>query len=85
MANFDASTPQLKLVKTWIESLAALDMNKVGTLLTRNFKYQSFPKTTDVPELTKETVVQWFGGIFASMTKMEVRIRRLRTTFELAD
>jgi hypothetical protein len=78
MANFDASTPQLKLVKKWIEALVALDMNKIGTLLTRNFKYQSFPKTIDVPEQTKGTFVQWFGGVFASMTKMEVRIQRWR-------
>jgi hypothetical protein len=84
MLDFDASTPQRKLVKTWIESLAALDMNKVGTLLARDFKYQSFPKTTDVPELSKESVVQWFAGIFASMSKMEVRIRRPRP-FKLAD
>jgi hypothetical protein len=78
MANFDASTPQLKVLKKIVDTVAALDMSKMDTLLCRNFKYQSFPKTIDVPEQTKGTFIQWFGGVFASMTKMEVRIQRWR-------
>jgi hypothetical protein len=83
MANFDASTPQLKFVKKWIETVAVFDTSKMDTFLSRNFKYQSFPKTIDVPEQTKGTFIQWFGGVFASMTRMEVRIQE--TAFQPAD
>jgi hypothetical protein len=75
MANFDASTPELKAIKKWIEAFSILDTNKMDTLLSRNFKYQSFPKSIDVPEQTKEGFIQWFGGTFS---KMKVSIQRQR-------
>jgi hypothetical protein len=78
MANFDVSTPQLKLVKQWIDAFSVLDTSKMDSLLCRNFKYQSFPKTIDVPEQTKAGFIQWFGGVFASMTKMKVSIQLAR-------
>jgi hypothetical protein len=78
MANLDASTPQLKVLKKAIDAVTALDLSKMDTLLSRNFKYQSFPKTIDVPEQTKGTFFQWFRGVFASMSKFEVCIQRWR-------
>jgi hypothetical protein len=81
MANFEAGTPQLEVAKKWFDAVGVLDTGKIDSLLSRNFKYQSFPKTIDVPELTKAKYIQWFGGTFTSMTKIEVRIQRRRTTF----
>jgi hypothetical protein len=85
MANFDASTPQLNVIKNWIDATSVLDTGKYDMVLARNFKYQSFPKTVDVPEMTKGKMVQWVAGVFASMTKMEVRIQRPRTTLKITD
>jgi hypothetical protein len=80
MENFDASTPQLKAFKKWLDIVASLDLSKVDPLLTRNFKYRSFPEIIEVPEQTKEVYIQWFGGTMVSMTKIEVRIQRRRTS-----
>jgi hypothetical protein len=85
MENMDASTPQLRVVKKWFDTLTSLDLSKADPLISRNFKYQSFPKTIDVPEQTKDIYIQWFGGIMVSLTKLEVRIQRRRTAFKLAD
>jgi hypothetical protein len=85
MANSDASTPQLRTMKQWIENLVSLDMTKVEPLISRNFKYQSLPKTIDLPDQTKEAYMQWFGGLMALIVKPEVRIQRRRTTFKLGD
>jgi hypothetical protein len=85
MANFDASTPQLKAVKHWIDALTVVDMSKVEPVVSRNFKFQTFPKDIDLPEQTKEEYLQWFGRIFVSMTKMDVSIQRRRNAFKLAD
>jgi hypothetical protein len=79
MANFDASSPQLRTMKKWIENLVSLDMTKVEPLISRNFKYLSFPKTIDLPDQTKEAYIQWFGGLMALIAKPEVRIQRWRT------
>jgi hypothetical protein len=78
MANFDASTPQLEAVKKWVDGFTSLDISKVDQLVSRNFKFQSFPKTVDLPEQTKGAHLQWFGGLFALITKLEVGIQLAR-------
>jgi hypothetical protein len=81
MANIDARTPQLEAVKKWIDGFISLDISNLGMLTSRNFKYESLPKIVDLPEQTKGAHIQWFGGILASTTKLEVRIQRWRTAF----
>lgn len=75
MINIDATTPQLKATKKWIDTVCSLDISKVVPLVSKNFKYQSFPKSTDLPEVdeqTKEAHIQWLGGLMTSITKFEV-------------
>jgi hypothetical protein len=79
MANFDASTPQLEAVEKWIDGFTSLDISKVDLFVSRNFKFQSFPKTIDLPEQTKGAHIQWFGGLFSLITKLEVSVQRRRT------
>jgi hypothetical protein len=81
MANIDASTPQLRAVKKWIDGFISLDISNLGVLISKNFKYESFPKIIDLPEQTKGSHIQWFGGILAATTKLEVRIQHQRTAF----
>jgi hypothetical protein len=53
MANIDAPTPQLKAIKKWLDALTSLDISKVEPLISRTFKYQSYPKIIDLPEQAK--------------------------------
>ena len=79
MANIDASTPQLKAVKKWIDAICSLDMSGVVPLISSNFKYQSFPKTIHLPDIheqEKDAHIQWLGGLMATLTKIEVRLQR---------
>ena len=85
MANIDASTPQLKAVKNWIDALASVDISKVVPLISKNFKYRSFPQVIELPEIhdqAKEEHIQWLEGLMASLTKIEVHILR-KTAFNL--
>ena len=79
MANIDASTPQMKAVKKWIDSMTSLDISKVVPLISRNFKYQSFPETIDLPEVheqAKGAYIQWFGGLMTCINKYEASLQR---------
>jgi len=81
MVNIDATTPQLKVVKNWIDALISLDTSKVVPLICRNFKYQSLPHATELPEIreqAKEMHIQWLEGLMASVSNLkmpEVRIQ----------
>jgi hypothetical protein len=80
----DTGVRRVDKVETIVEYYSL--WGRLDMLLSGHFKSQSFPKTIDVPEMTKATYIQWMGGIFASMTKMEVRTQpRRRTAFKLAD
>jgi len=77
MTNIDPSTPQLKAIKKWIDTLCSLDMSKLPPLIARNFAYKSIPNDADMPEIREqgqETHMQWLQGVRASVSKFEVRI-----------
>jgi len=75
MVELDASTPQLKAVKDWIDAYCTLDMKNVEPLVSKNFQYQAFPETADLPKETKEKHIERFGGMLAAARKFEVRIQ----------
>ena len=39
--NINATTPQLKLVKKWMEGYHSLNMDNVESHVSKNYKYQS--------------------------------------------
>jgi hypothetical protein len=75
MANIDASTPQLKAVKKWIETICSFDVSGAVSLTSGNFKYQSLPKTVDLPDKEKDGHIQWLG-LMTTLTKFEVRLQQ---------
>ena len=75
MANIDATTPQLKAVKKWVEAYTTLDVDKVGPVVSKDFKFQSFPKTVDIPDEPKGAHIQKYRGVLTAMTKLEVRFQ----------
>jgi len=84
MANFDTSTPQLKVVKKLLDAYVSLDMSNAEPLLSKNFQYQPFPET-GLPKEAKGGHIQRIAGILAAVSKFEVCIRHLRTAFKLAN
>ena len=83
MVNFD--TPQSKALKKLHDTYASLDLNNVAPLLSKDFQYELFPKTPDVPNQTKESHLEMWGKVFSSFNKLEVRIRHRRTAFKFTD
>ncbi len=87
MANIDASTPQLKVVKEWIDAVISFDISKVVPLISRDFKYQSLPHSTELLEISdqaRDVHVQWLKGLMAMCTKAEVCTQRRKIAFNLA-
>ena len=85
MINFDATTPQLKVVKQWLEAYTSRDVDKVAPFVSKNFKFQTFPKTIDIPEEAQGVHFQRYRVLLGALTKLEVCIEHYRTTFKFAD
>ena len=78
MVNIDPSTPQLAVVKKWLESYASLDTKNTEPLLSKNFQYESLPKSSDIPDQSKKTHTETWGARLSLMNKFEVgSIRRM--------
>jgi len=85
MSDFDTSTPRLVAVKGLLDAYISLDMNNVEPFLSKNYQYQPFPETTNIPIEAKESHMQRFEELLAAVSKLEVRIRCLTTAFKHAD
>jgi len=87
MANIDASTPQLKVVKEWVDAITSRDISKFIPLISKDFKYQSLPHATELLEIcdqTRDAHLPWLKGLLALFTKAEVCFQRRKTAFNLA-
>ena len=71
MNTIDATTPQLKVVKGLAD---ALTLNKGEPILSKDFVLKTFPKSVELPDLTKEEYLQKYGAVLALFAKIEVRI-----------
>lgn len=74
MVNIDATTPQLKVLKELTEAIASGNIKNIEPLLSKDFTFRSFPKTAELPDLTKEGYIQRFGAGSGVFNKIEVRI-----------
>jgi len=81
MVDFDASTPQLRLIKKLLNGYCSLDMSNVEPLLSKDYQYEPFPECAEFPKQTKESHLKLWGEVFSSKT--EVRIQRRGTDFRL--
>ena len=85
MSGIDFSTPQLTLVKNWLESYATLDVKNLEPLLSKNFQGQRYPRSSDMPDETKESHLEAWEARLAVMEKVEVgsiQCRRNRPQIE---
>ena len=83
MVNIDATTPQLKLVKQLLEAYISRDIDKVVPFISKDFKFESFPKTADLPDEAGVAHIQRYGPILTALTKAEVSIQHHRMPFKL--
>ena len=74
MNTINATTPQLKVVKGLANALTSRDLNKVEPILSKDFVLKTFPKSAELPDLTKEEYLQKYGAVLALFAKIEVRI-----------
>jgi len=81
MANFDTS-PQLALVKKWLDAYLSLDVKNVEPLISQNFQYEAFPEATDIPEEAKEKHIEKYREILAAGSKFEVGIQALENRLQ---
>ena len=70
MVNINATTPQLQLVKKWMEGYHSLNMDNVEPYVSKNFKYQACFHTADE---AKGEHSERYGKVLGSMTNLEVR------------
>ena len=74
LANFNATTPQSKLIKNVIEGYFSGDMNNLEPLVSKDYKFETFPKVNALPDEEKGGHLERYGALFSLMTKVEVCI-----------
>ena len=79
MVNIDATTPQLKTVKNWIEAHATLNPENAEPFLSKHFKLQTYPKSANPTHETREDYFKKQKKMAAAATKAEVRVQHLYT------
>ena len=82
--SINATTPQLKAVDKFYEAYRTGDINNAGPLFSKNYTYKCFPENPAFPDMTKAEHIARIGPIFATLTKVEVRIQHRGAAFELA-
>lgn len=75
MTNLEATTPQLKVIKDYFDAFVALDIKNAEPYMSKDFKYQTFPKIPDLPDATKGDYSETYGTMLSLVTKIEVRIQ----------
>ena len=82
MADFAAPTPQLKVLKAAIDGYLTRDISNAAPLISKDFKFRTFPKDPDHPDDGREEHIKKYGPLFASFTDAKVSTQSRRTAFE---
>ena len=86
--NFNADTPQSEVVKGLIEAYYAFDMGSAEPFVSKDYKFQTFPKIAGLPDEPKGGHFERYGVLFSLMTKAEVciqcRLRVRKLTFPIS-
>ena len=75
MTNLDATTPQLRAIKGIADAYTSRDLKGLEPILSRDFIFKTFPKSSEFPDLTKEEYIQRYGLVTALLAGVEVRIK----------
>ena len=80
MSNFDATTPQLSVVKNLVDAYSTFDFKNIKPFLSKDFKFQTLPKVPELPDQTMEEHIEMYAPFFSSFTKLEVRAQHRGNT-----
>lgn len=73
---FNPTTPKQKAVKDLLEAYQTFDINNVKPLVSRNFKFQTFPAIAHHPDEESEAHFERYGALLSRLTKHVVRLGR---------
>ena len=85
MTNSDASTPQVEVVKKWLEAYFSLDIKGVEPLLSKNYQYEAFNGITDHAKFDNAGRIATSQALLSGLTKSEVSIQQRRAFFNSTD
>ena len=80
----NATTPQLKVIDKLCDAYRSRDVNNAGPFFSKNYTYKTLPRNPALPDMTKAEHIARIGSIFATLTKVEVRIQHRGAAFKLA-
>ena len=84
MSSFNATTPESKAVKNLTDAYLTLDLKNIVPLISKDFKFLSFPKIPDHPDEEKEAHLERYAPLFSMLTKVEVCAQHRGNVSELA-
>ena len=70
--NFNANTPQRKVVENFLKAITSLDINNTGSFMLKDYKFKTFPKIADLPDVPKAGYFGKYGQLLTLMSKVEV-------------
>jgi len=71
MVNLNATSPQLAVVKSVVDAFSSCDITNNESFYSKDFKFQSFPKTVDHVEEAKEEHFKNYGGVVSTYTRSD--------------
>ena len=74
LTNFNATTPQSKVVENIFKALTTLDIKNIEPFLSKDFQLETFPKIASLPDEPKAMSLERYGTLISLLTKIEVRI-----------
>ena len=84
MCSLEATTPQLKVVKDFLDSYGTLSINNAAPYISKNYKFQTLPKVVGRPEEEKGRHPERHEAMLSLLKGAEVRTKRRETALELA-
>jgi hypothetical protein len=84
MPHFDGTTPESKAVNNLIDAYLTFDLKNIVPLISKDFKYSSFPTIPEHPDEEKEAHLERYAPLFSLLTKLEVCAHHRRNVSELA-
>ena len=85
LSNFNATTPQSKVVESFFWAVVTLDIRNVEPFISKDLKLQTFPKHAALPDEPRANFLEKYGSVLSLLKKIEVRVqnglgaRRLRS------
>ena len=85
MSDFDASTPQLRVVKDMIDAFTFLNPSGLDTLFAKGYRYEAMYGAPGLTGLGNENHSGRIQRLLAEVSKLDVGTQQRRTVFNSTD